>query len=390
MESIIKKNFLTELQGIDWDFVGERTADSALSFHWYPARFVPQIPSNLIGYFTEKGDTVLDPFCGSGTSLVEAFRLDRKSIGVDINPVATLITRARLTSISNERFQSFITNITTDIAHRLLAKSDNTLAIVPNLEENQRWYHPETLAELASIYSAILELEGNSPESTISRCCFSAVLNRVCSQDRHFGWICDGVHPTEYKYKNASSAFNEKLVQFKDFLTSFQRSLRATEPRIVSYDDVQVHQADARNLRSIIGDNSIDLVLTSPPYLSVTDYNKSFRLTTLWFGSDSWQILPQSEIGARFKRGRKNGYEDYIEDTRKYVTEIRRVLRSDKYLCLVVGESSSHHAYIESLVNICHELGFRMAHNIRRNISIKRRLYPRVATEEIIILIKEN
>ena len=104
MDSIIKKSYLTELQSIDWDFVGERTTDSALAFHWHPARFVPQIPSNLIGYFTEKGDTILDPFCGSGTSLVEAFRLDRKPIGIDINPVSTLITKAKLTSISNKRF----------------------------------------------------------------------------------------------------------------------------------------------------------------------------------------------------------------------------------------------------------------------------------------------
>lgn len=390
MKSIIKENFLSELQGIDWDFLGERTADNALSFHWYPARFVPQIPSNLIGFFTEKGDTVLDPFCGSGTSLVEAFRLDRKPIGIDINPIATLITRARLTSISNDRFQSFITTITSAVTHKLLTKSTKTLAIVPNFEDNQRWYHPETLAELASIYSAILDFEHNSSESTISRCCFSAILNRVCSQDRHFGWICDGVHPTDYKYKNASSAFNEKLMQFKDFLTNFQRSLGATEQRTVSYNDVLVYQADARDLRTIIGSNSVDLVLTSPPYLSVTDYNKSFRLTTLWFGSDDWQIHRQSEIGARFKRSRKKSYEDYIDDTRMYIAEAHRVLRYNKYLCLVVGESSSHHPYIKPLMNVCHEIGFRKVHSLHRNISVKRRLYPRVATEEIIILIKEN
>lgn len=86
MDSIIKRDFDYELEQIDWDFVGERGPDSYVSFHWYPARFVPQIPSILIGYFSERGDTVLDPFCGSGTTLLEAFRLDRRPVGIDLHP----------------------------------------------------------------------------------------------------------------------------------------------------------------------------------------------------------------------------------------------------------------------------------------------------------------
>lgn len=390
MELNISKNFLSELQNVDWDFVGERGADAGLAFHWYPARFVPQIPSNLIGYFSQRGDTVLDLFCGSGTTLVEAFRLDRKAIGIDINPVATLVTSARLTSISFDRFDSFLTSIALAVARRLLEKDDHTLALVPNLEENRRWYHPETLVQLALIHSAILDLTPNSAERIIARCCFSAILNKVCSQDRHYGWVCDGVHPDQYKYKNAETAFMEKLCQFKSFLTSYRISLKMTEPRIVTYDDIQVHQADARDLRSVVLNETVDLIVTSPPYLSVTDYSKSFRLTTLWFNADHWPLFLQSEIGARFKRQRHNSYEDYIDDTRKYIDECYRVLAPHGHLCLVVGQSSSHHPYIATLVEICHQTGFRQLYCLQRNIPQQRRLYPRIATEEIIILNKEN
>lgn len=391
MESIVKKNFLSELQAIDWDFVGENTADAGVGLHWYPARFVPQIPSNLIGYFSEKGDTVLDPFCGCGTTLLESFRLDRKPIGIDISPVAILITKAKLTNISIEQIESFTAKTTSSIAQKLLTKGDITLRAVPNLEENSRWYHPETLAELASIYSVILDLDDNSPEKIIGKCCFSAILNRVCSQDRHFGWICDGVHPSELKYKKASAAFNEKLVQFTNFVGHFRQSLKATEPRVTSYDNIDIHQADSRDLTKFVGDNRVDLVITSPPYLSVTDYNKSSRLTMLWFGPDNWEELKQSEIGARFKRARKGSLEDYIEDSRKCITEFHRVLNNEKYLCMIIGESSSHPAYAESLLNIAQEIGFDRIQNIRRNISVKRRrLFPRVQTEEIIILRKRE
>lgn len=390
MESNVKKNFLSELQSIDWDFLGENTSNAGLGLHWYPARFVPQIPSNIIGYFTEKGDTVFDPFCGCGTTLLEAFRLDRKPIGVDLNPIAILITKAKLADISIEQIESFTLKLTSSIAHKLLSKSDITLKVVPNLEENSLWYHPETLAELASIYSVILSLDDNSAENTITKCCFSAILNRVCSQDRHFGWICDGVHPKEFKYKNASEAFNEKLAQFTNFIRYFHESLKATEPRVATYNYIQVHKADARDLTEIVANIGVDLVVTSPPYLSVTDYNKSFRLSMLWFGPYNVAELLQSEIGARFKRQRKRSLEDYIDDTRKYLTELHRVLNSEKYLCMIIGESSSHPAYIDLLLEITRELGFDKLHSMRRNISVKRRLYPRVQTEEIIVLRKRG
>jgi len=385
LESIIKKNFLSELQGIDWDFVGETTTDLGLSFHWYPARFVPQIPSNIIGYFSEKGDTVLDLFCGSGTSLVEAFRLDRIPIGVDINPVATLISKARLSHIETDRFDLFASRLTSEIATRLLSRTDKTIETVPNLEENARWYHPDTLTELASIYSTLINLKKDSPENIIGKCCFSAILNKVCSQDRHFGWVCDGVHPNKYIYKDAESAFAEKLKQFRTYIEKFQSSLKITEPRIVSYKDVRVYQNDARDLRHIIKNSSVDLVVSSPPYLSVTDYNKSFRLTTLWFSSEEWKVFTIDEIGARYKRSRQRSLDDYISDSRKYVAEVRRVLRPNKYMCLVVGQSSSHPAYIAPLIRNCNELGFHLIDSIGRNISIKRRLYPQIATEDILI-----
>jgi len=388
MEPNTKKSFLSELENIDWDFAGERTSDDGLAFHWHPARFVPQIPSNLIGYFTEKGDTVLDPFCGSGTSLVEAFRLDRKPIGIDLSPTAIIITKARLAKINSDRFDSFNAKISSEITHRLLSKTDDILSLVPNIDENKKWYHASTLAELACIYSIILELDNNSQESTILKCCFSAILNKVCSQDRHFGWICDRVYPKTYKYINAAELFNTKLSQFKSYLIDFKESLKDTEPRTVSYDDIKIYQSDARDLSGIIDDHSVDLVITSPPYLNVTDYNKSFRLTSLWFGPDNWQEIAQSEIGARFKRSRKSSFDDYINDTSKYMTELYRVLRAGKYLCLVLGESSSHPAYIEKLLNLSQGLGFGKIHSIERRISIQRRLFPRLATEEVIILVK--
>src|SRR5688572_125646 len=71
---------------VDWDFAGEYSESLFSSIHWHPSRFASQIPATLIGLLSLPGESVLDPFVGSGTTLVEAQRLNRPSIGVDLNP----------------------------------------------------------------------------------------------------------------------------------------------------------------------------------------------------------------------------------------------------------------------------------------------------------------
>src|SRR3989344_5369034 len=88
------------LEKINWDFKGSKTQYLTHKFHSYPARFIPQIPRTFIKLLTETGDTVLDPFAGCGTTLVEAKLLGRHSIGNDLNPLATLISKVKTTPLS--------------------------------------------------------------------------------------------------------------------------------------------------------------------------------------------------------------------------------------------------------------------------------------------------
>jgi len=94
---------------IDWDFKGFNTQYLTHKFHPYPARFIPQIPLTFIKLFTKEGETVLDPMCGCGTTIVESFLNNRKSIGNDLNPLATLITKVKVTLIPDTEF-SYLTD----------------------------------------------------------------------------------------------------------------------------------------------------------------------------------------------------------------------------------------------------------------------------------------
>ncbi|HZR01912.1 MAG TPA: DNA methyltransferase, partial [Burkholderiales bacterium] len=75
---------------IDWSFA-DSTSDAVNDIHPYPAKFIGGIPAHALGLVEVEG-AIVDPFCGSGTTLVESARVGRKGIGIDLNPIATLIT----------------------------------------------------------------------------------------------------------------------------------------------------------------------------------------------------------------------------------------------------------------------------------------------------------
>ena len=98
------KDALEILDKIDWSFKDFKTQYLSHKFHPYPARFIPQIPYTFIKLFTKPQEWVLDPFCGGGTTNVEAFLNNRHSIGNDLNPLATLITRVKTTLLTDREF----------------------------------------------------------------------------------------------------------------------------------------------------------------------------------------------------------------------------------------------------------------------------------------------
>ena len=88
------------LSAADWDFRGADTKQMTHCFHPYPAMMIPQVAGRLIDAYGRKARTLLDPYCGSGTSLVEANLRDINAVGSDLNPLARLISSAKTAKVS--------------------------------------------------------------------------------------------------------------------------------------------------------------------------------------------------------------------------------------------------------------------------------------------------
>ena len=381
MDSLAKQNYRSELRELDWDFSGQVGNLGFARYHWYPARFVPQVPGILIAYMTEPGQWVLDPFCGSGTTLIEARRQGRKAVGIDTNPIATMMTRSKLVSFAEDRYATYVAALFQQ-AERLLIEdsarhgsSSTLLQSVPNLDEQMLWYHDRTLRELAAIWQAIAQ--GDHEFSEVAQAAFSAILRFVCSQEKHWGWICDNVRPKDMIHRDAMSAFAAKLNEFAAFAREFPSG--GSQPF-----EFAVHTDPCDKALRSYDDHTFDFVMTSPPYFGVTDYIRSQRLTFMWLDLDL-NSARSLETGARYKRHRRTALSDYIEELRDSFREVARVLKPKHHCAVVVGESPRRTSYVKEFEQLLADSGLIIEERIARQLPRQRALSPQLLTERIIL-----
>ena len=161
-----------KLEDTDWDFEGENTTFLTHSIHPYPAKFIPQIPATLIDELSEPGDLVYDPFIGSGTTLVEALRGNRRALGSDVNPMSALLAKVKATPLSEEQV-SLIDPVLDDIRKEINSLygqesitdfGDEATAsgyedYIPDYKKLDFWFEDFIIDELAIIKKNIHELD---------------------------------------------------------------------------------------------------------------------------------------------------------------------------------------------------------------------------------------
>ncbi len=94
------KTVMAQLAAINWAFASDDTTYLSHDIHPYPAKFIPQIPRNLITRLSMPGETVWDPFGGSGTTALESVLLGRQAISSDVNPLAEVIGKGKLLTLT--------------------------------------------------------------------------------------------------------------------------------------------------------------------------------------------------------------------------------------------------------------------------------------------------
>ncbi|CAG0999536.1 hypothetical protein PLCT2_02983 [Planctomycetaceae bacterium] len=342
------------LDRIDWNFpstgTAARTVHSGRSF---PGNFIPQIPAHLIAALSTSGDTVFDPFSGSGTTAVEALNLGRRSISSDRITASVHLTRSKVRSFLSPTTQETRYELLSALAWPHLSKTNDhgNLGEGAN-SELERWIAGSTLAQLRYIWKLIEQQPAFARDPL--KLVFSDVLFSCASPGRsltatgrarrhHWGWIADNVYPEHVVEHDPIELFLRKL----DGLPS------QAPNQAWSDDDYIVIQQDAKQLS--LPENSVDLIVTSPPYVGMIDYARANRILYLWNG---WDIEEDqsAEIGARYKRFRKEAQAQYLHEIDACWLELDRVLKPGKYLAIVIGESKKFKGTVQQALSLLERL----------------------------------
>lgn len=168
----------------EWAFAHLTQAQTSYAthgYHRYPAKFIPQLAARLIEDYSHPGDTVLDPFMGSGTALVEAKRLGRPSVGVDINPVAHLIATAKVRALEPHLLGEAIACVWERLASPLQPSPfAEACATVDDSHWHERlryWFREDVLCALSRIQHAFEMLDDSV--RPFFRCALSHTLKPV-------------------------------------------------------------------------------------------------------------------------------------------------------------------------------------------------------------------
>lgn len=311
--------------------------------HPYPAKLLAHIPFLFLSndLLSRPGDLVLDPFCGSGTVLLEAQLANRCAYGVDANPLARLIAQVKTIPLDPAELRRLLN----DVLRKVPSQPTKPQPDVVNLGH---WFYPSTVRKLQCIREAI-EAIGRGPAQDFLFVCFSVCVRKVSLADPRLSVpvrLKLGQYPENHPLQKKSDAHLRRLKRV-NVCDVFAQVTQANIGRIESLAArkstgwVKLLCSDARNLIdefSLTGsrgepmqNDSVQLIITSPPYPGAQKYIRSCSLSLGWLG-----LCNTSEL--RAYKGRTIGREEFSKSECELVPTTN-IKAADKLLCSISQRS---------------------------------------------------
>lgn len=348
-----------------WDTRDVDTNYATHGFHPYPAKFIPQIPRRAIHRFTDEGDTVLDPFMGCGTTLVESKLANRSAFGTDTNPIAGLISKVKTTTIPEELLAtvpSLINQIERDVTKLYNETFDDEEIIeyrIPDFHNRDHWFERHVQEELAVILAHIEDVPDRDLADFL-KVCVSSIVVKVSNQDSDTRYAATG---TDAGARDTFDAFKVATLDNLQGLRELNRRAGSTR--------VDIFEQDARELR-FLDDDQVDLIVTSPPYANTYDYYLYHKMRMFWLGFD-FKEAQESEIGSRYRySSQKEDPTTYFDNLTSSLEEMQRVLRPGGVAVFIIGDSVIRGEFIRmdrTIERICQGLSLDITNRIQQELS---------------------
>lgn len=386
---------VSNLDSLDWESKDASTRYLTHSYHPYSAKYIPQIPRYLISNLTKKNDLILDNFVGSGTTLVESKVLGRHAIGVDINPLACLIAKVKITNIQKPDLEKILsicmsieeeilklrasrgyTNNTSTFDLQDLGPINNNHYLLANIPNHNilKWFNKNVIYELLTIKLKIDSLEENHIRDFLL-VAFSSILRSSSNATSGFGNLMINKQPP--KKRNIFEKFNRVA---NIMVTKMEEFNQVTK----NNSSIKIFRHDTRSLK-FIADDTIGFICTHPPYMASVPFAEYQKLSLWWLGF-SQQELENKLIGGR--RARSDTAERFFQDIFMTLTEMKRVLQKKKYCCIIIGNpvyNNREWQLNEIIKKNASEVGFTLLKEITR---MKYRLTMGKMKQEFILIFR--
>ncbi len=398
---LVKEVIPTEIQqGSILNINTREVTSHTHGFHKYPAKFIPHIPKWAIDKYlnSSNGKTILDPFCGSGTTLVEGILTGHNVVGVDIDPLSTMIAKVKTTRIDATKLK----DIASWLVKEIRIKKEGEFK--PDCETIEHWFTKDAIKKLSIIRSLINQIPKKFDNTKKVRdiqdlllICFSSIIRRVSNADNESQKTYVS-HTKKKEPEEVNSLFFSQLDFFID------RAIRFSQKTNSKLKSKIICSSSAESLYKKLNGQKIDLVITSPPYIKAIDYIYNQMVELFWVG-DLFQMQTQTKqnnkkkeyIGNKhlqkvefnhytpyntilginrldeklqhvYDTDKKNGHKHsyvtfkYFSEMEKHFVEIKKCLNKETHYIMVVGDSSVSNIYFDTadfLIEIASRNGFR-------------------------------
>lgn len=391
---------LVSLLSGDLDFHDGSSREFTHDLHAFPAKFPPQLPRTFIDGLTQPGDTVLDPMVGSGTTLVEAVLAGRCAVGFDIDPLALRLCKTKTASVVPLQVAQVGLEVLARAKHAFYETRDELqLELIERFDAKTKafvdyWFAPEAQLELLALLRQIESV----PEDGIRDFLELAFSSIIITKSGGVSLALDLAHTRPHRvqdkpYRSPIKEFEKRLRQNLNSLAA----LPAVRPPVI------LAGADAQQLP--LGDNLVDLIVTSPPYpANAIDYMRAHKFSLVWLGypidslsqyrkryigsealnGTSIAELPSATAGiiqtiADSDQSKAAALRRYYSEMTRVLAEMIRVLKPGRAAIVVVGSSIIRGVDTRThdcLAEIGQQVGFEVAHIGVRNLDRDRRMMP--------------
>lgn len=339
-----------------WDFRYANTKQYTHCMHSYPAMMIPQVAGRIIDEFGKNATLLFDPYCGTGTSLVEANIRGINAIGVDINPLARLIAKVKTTPIEVKLLDEYLkdfNNYVLSVKLGVIKRSIN----IPNFKNIDYWFKKETQYYLAVVKDYIDQIKDRNIQDFF-KVAFSETIRQVSlTRKSEFKLYRIPVSQIEKINPDVLSIMIEKLVRNRNGMIEYL-SVKKNDSFSKVYDFNTVYEIPKEKLPP----NSVDIVVTSPPYgdsRTTVAYGQFSRLSNQWLGFEELNEVDKRCLGgvrrkefkkfnleildeillqiANLDKNRMYDVMSFYSDYEKSINNVSKVVKKDGIVAYVVG-----------------------------------------------------